>query len=405
MTNNASDNMRKPQLAVFISHPIQHFSPLFKALKELLDLHVFYYSDFGQKQHHIDPGFGVPVKWDVPLLEGYKFSFLPSVPWQSQSYNGKVRLNFGLLKALRQKRWDGVLLFGYSSINNLLIWLLASLLRIPLLYMSDSELLHSRSWARLLTKELPLRLFFRRISAYLSIGDHNDAYAARYGVEKSRRYRAVYPVDVERFKQISKLPDLTSRLTLLRHQYNIPNKANVVLFCGKLIPRKRPLDLAKALHLIPPKPYPLIALFLGAGPLEGDIRRIGGNSVRITGFVNQSDIPLYYALSILLVHPAQEDAHPLVITEAASLGVPAIVSDHVGCVGPTDILRNGENGIVYPCGNIEKLAQAIDTLLEGKKLRYRMGMRGQELAETQCPIKAARHIRDALIQVVSNSSE
>src|ERR1700756_3046963 len=63
---------RPLRLAYFVSHPIQYQAPLLRriAAEKDIDLKVFFSSDISVREY-VDPGFGVPVKWDVPLLEGY----------------------------------------------------------------------------------------------------------------------------------------------------------------------------------------------------------------------------------------------------------------------------------------------------------------------------------------------
>ena len=68
---------RPLRLAYFVSHPIQYQAPLLRriASEPDIDLKVFFSSDMSVRGH-IDPGFGVNVKWDVPLLAGYRHEFL-----------------------------------------------------------------------------------------------------------------------------------------------------------------------------------------------------------------------------------------------------------------------------------------------------------------------------------------
>src|SRR5437588_9411857 len=68
---------RKRRIAIFVSHPIQYFSPLYARLaKESdFDIVVFYDRKSGANAG-FDPGFGRVVHWDVPLLEGYRYEFL-----------------------------------------------------------------------------------------------------------------------------------------------------------------------------------------------------------------------------------------------------------------------------------------------------------------------------------------
>jgi hypothetical protein len=72
---------KKLRLAYVVSHPIQYQAPLLRRLAEEpdIDLTVFFFSDHSVKGY-ADIGFGgVQVKWDIPLLDGYRYEFLPIV--------------------------------------------------------------------------------------------------------------------------------------------------------------------------------------------------------------------------------------------------------------------------------------------------------------------------------------
>jgi glycosyltransferase involved in cell wall biosynthesis len=65
------------------------------------------------------------------------------------------------------------------------------------------------------------------------------------------------------------------------------------------------------------------------------------------------------------------------------MGLPMVISDRVGAVGPTDIARPDQNTIVYPCGDAAALTDALAMLATDDALRYRMGKRSQEIFEDQ----------------------
>lgn len=86
---------RRPlRLAYFVSHPIQYQALLLRRLAKEndIDLTVFFSSNISVRGC-VDPGFGVPVKWDVPVLEGYRSESLPVLkdterlgPWKPLNY-------------------------------------------------------------------------------------------------------------------------------------------------------------------------------------------------------------------------------------------------------------------------------------------------------------------------------
>ena len=67
-------------LAIIASHPIQYYAPLFRCIAQdsILNIKVFYLWNFGIT-NQIDQGFKQSLKWDIPLLEGYNFEFVPNI--------------------------------------------------------------------------------------------------------------------------------------------------------------------------------------------------------------------------------------------------------------------------------------------------------------------------------------
>jgi glycosyltransferase involved in cell wall biosynthesis len=80
------------------------------------------------------------------------------------------------------------------------------------------------------------------------------------------------------------------------------------------------------------------------------------------GFVNQSELPAVYASADLLVLPSDgQETWGLVVNEAMACGIPAVVSDAVGC-GP-DLIDPGRTGATFPFGDTAALTSAIRNVL------------------------------------------
>ena len=77
------------KLAIIASQPTQYYSPWFRYMAEMahVPLRVFYLGDFGV-QARFDPGFAATVKWDIPLLDGYDYTFVPNKGLSSGSHGG-----------------------------------------------------------------------------------------------------------------------------------------------------------------------------------------------------------------------------------------------------------------------------------------------------------------------------
>ena len=110
---------------------------------------------------------------------------------------------------------------------------------------------------------------------------------------------------------------------------------------------------------------PAEVVFAGSGELEPELRQIAADaSVRaeFMGFVNQSELPAVYGAADLLVLPSDgRETWGLVVNEAMACGVPAVVSDAVGCA--PDLVEPGATGAIFPLGDVAALATAIETVL------------------------------------------
>src|ERR1700730_6709220 len=120
---------RTLRLAYVVSHPIQYQAPLLRRLAQEpdIDLKVFFWSDHSASEY-TDKGFGgVRVKWDVSLLEGYSYEFLPVIR-RSTEVTFWAPINRGIYRALKKGRFDAIWLHGYWNINCLLTIAAAKLL-------------------------------------------------------------------------------------------------------------------------------------------------------------------------------------------------------------------------------------------------------------------------------------
>src|SRR5205807_3826466 len=131
----------KVRLAYLVSHPIQYQAPMLRRIAQEpdIDLTVFFGSDFSVRDYK-DAGFGVGVKWDVPLLDGYCHEFLPRL--RDSSNPGPLSpLNYGIFSRLRGSNgvpgFDVLWVHGYSSANTMQAMVAAKALGIPVLVRAE----------------------------------------------------------------------------------------------------------------------------------------------------------------------------------------------------------------------------------------------------------------------------
>jgi glycosyltransferase involved in cell wall biosynthesis len=157
----------------------------------------------------------------------------------------------------------------------------------------------------------------------------------------------------------------------VRRAWGVPEDAPVVLFCAKLQTWKRPLDLLRGFAASNVHGAHLV--FAGEGPqrleLEAEARSLGlSDRVRFIGFANQTQLPEIYRASDLMVLPSEYEPFGVVVNEAMLCGCPVVVSDRVGA--GYDLITSGENGFVFPFGDVQSLAAILkETLIAPDRLR------------------------------------
>lgn len=391
---------RSYRLAALFSHPIQYFAPLLRhvAARPEIDLTVYFCSRKGLEEY-ADPGFGQSVKWDIRLLDGYSSQFLPNV---GKGKGSLSLLNPGIVKELLQKQYDAIWVHGYMHATNWLAFLAGRVTGTPILLRAESNLLSPRPWWVRMVKGVALRLLFSQVAAFLYIGTRNQEYYEHYGVPEQRLFFTPYCVDntylqmqAERFQP---------RREELRKAFGIFDDRPVIMQCGKLIPKKQPLMLLEAFAEVR-QHLPCALLYVGDGVLrseiEGQIARRNIPDVRVTGFLNQSDVPKAYIAADMLVLPSTwkgrgAETWGLVVNEGMSFGLPVVVTDQVGCA--SDLVREGENGYVVPYDDVGKLAEALEMLVSHSERRKAYGSKSLELIQEWSFDACANGILRALSQ-------
>jgi glycosyltransferase involved in cell wall biosynthesis len=361
------------RVACLVSHPIQYQVPLFRyiAARPGIDLTVFFLSDLSVHAYR-DSGFGVDVKWDVPLLDGYQHEFLPRVgSWSGLSFWRPW--TFGLRARLRRGRFDALWVHGYAHRGCLAGIAAAKSLNIPVMLRGESNLLSETDDAlKLGVKRLAMPALLRAIDAVLAIGRLNREYYLNYGVEPGRIFPMPYAVDNEFFRTAAERA--RPHRERLRAELGLKPGRAVILFASKMQPHKRAADLLEASAKLSPEAY---LIFAGDGEeranLERRARELNLDSIRFIGFRNQSELPSMYDLCDVFVLPSEHEPWGLVVNEAMNAGKPVIVSDRVGA-GP-DLVEDGLNGCVYPVRVISALTDCLRRLIESPEHRASMGAR------------------------------
>jgi glycosyltransferase involved in cell wall biosynthesis len=394
--------MGKPhKVFYFLSHPIQYFSPLLRELAVHTQLEVFYLSDSSIKGA-FDKEFGQQVKWDIPLLEGYKYHFLKNYSSSNAPDNRLFDVfNPGVIKVLARKGPAILIVNGWSYSTNLLIILLGPLFGKKIWLRAENPLNQElrKSKKVLFLKKIFLKFFlFRFVNRFLYIGSENREFFKYYGAKDAQLIYTPYAVDNDWFQQAA--AERASRVENIRQQLGIKPGMKVILFSGKYIDKKRPLDLLKAFHQLNDDNSCLV--MVGEGALREEMEQyINENKVRnvmLTGFVNQTAIPDYYAIAdVFVMSSGMGETWGLSVNEAMNFKKPVIVSRTCGC--SADLVKPAENGFVYEEGNIGELVNCLQKILNDHEFRCRAGDRSGEIIRQFSIQKIAKNITAAAEQL------
>nr|WP_303626651.1 glycosyltransferase family 4 protein [Ferruginibacter sp. HRS2-29] len=161
---------------------------------------------------------------------------------------------------------------------------------------------------------------------------------------------------------------------MIKKELGVDPQKKVVLFSGKYIEKKRPLDLVKAFAQLRRDDATL--LMMGEGGLRKEMETyIAQNNIAdvvLTGFVNQSEIVKYYAAAdVFVMCSGMGETWGLSVNEAMNFSMPVIVSST--CGSAHDLVQQGVNGFVYDEGDIEELSKKLNQLLSDESLRISAG--------------------------------
>jgi glycosyltransferase involved in cell wall biosynthesis len=379
-----------PRLAVVTTHPIQYQCPLWRQLAartELSAVKVFFASDFSTRGY-MDRGFGQRVCWDGAMLSGYVHESFGKAVIDSRSYLGTR----SMIRSIIHFRPDACLLNAYLPLMYVRILAACNAHRIPVVLRAEAtDRDQVRSSLKATLRDTVLRRLYARIGAFSAIGTNAEEHYLRLGVPPSRIGRSPYCIDSELFDRLRGSAVRGSFRASLRVHAN----AFVVLFSGKLIPKKDPLLLLDALRGIEQlEGRPLHVWFLGDGELRTEIERRAASwihgRVRVLGFLPQESLGEVYADSDMLVLPsATRETWGLVVNEALEFGLPCVVSDRVGCA--RDLVEPGATGMVFAAGDAQALRARI------AELALACAERGTAISEA-CRAKAREYSSHAAVE-------
>jgi glycosyltransferase involved in cell wall biosynthesis len=289
-----------------------------------------------------DPDFGKEIEWDIPLLEGYNYTFPNNTSKDPGSHHFKGIINPTLNQEVITWGADIVWVWGWAFDSHLKAIRYFNG-KVPVWFRGDSTLLDEPKGFKF--KKILRRVFltwvYRNLDKAFYVGTHNKAYFIKHGLKEKQLVYAPHAIDNVRFSL--EKSQYFSILEKLRIELNIENTDTVFLFAGKLESKKNPffmLELAK--HL---KGGNYKFLIVGNGQLQKELimASVKDNRIKYLGFQNQSMMPCLYRLASYFVLPSNgpSETWGLALNEALASGTPIIASNK--CGGAFDLI-NSQNG-------------------------------------------------------------
>ena len=163
-----------------------------------------------------------------------------------------------------------------------------------------------------------------------------------------------------------------------------------VCFLGRLLRDKGVYEFISAARLIKNKGVKARFWLAGDEDIDNpsglnkkdlkDIKKEG--IVEVLGY--QKDIPQLYASAHIICLPSYREGLPKSLIEAAAASRAIVTTDVSGC---RDAIIPNKTGLLVPLKNYEKLADALQCLIENPKKREAMGKEGRKFAEKEFPIE------------------
>lgn len=367
------------KLAIVTTHPIQYFAPWFKLLAREKDvtLKVFYTWSQSQAGSKYDPGFRKVIEWDIPLLDGYNYEFVHNTAKDPGSHHYNGIINPTLNSKIENFQPDAIMVIGWPFKSHFACMRYFKG-KVPVLFRGDSTLLDETPGLKKLKRRVLLRYVYSFVDYALYVGTNNKNYYLVHGLKERQLFFVPHAIDNNRFG--NNTAEFTEKANDWKNKLGINNDHIVILFAGKLEPKKHPDFILQLAETLPSEKYRFI--LVGNGPLEDFLKEKGKKDKRILflDFQNQQTMPVIYHMADVFILPSKgpEETWGLAINEAMACGRAVMASTKTGCA--VDLIVPGKNGYIIN----EDVSEAAFRIEEMRKnnLFEAMGKESKKLIQS-----------------------
>lgn len=273
------------------------------------------------------------------------------------------------LKLIKYKKEIDLIVIPYMRLNwyyYFVFVIINSLFNLPYVLMIHGGSFHEWKPFR------PYKMLFKRAAEITAVSQRAvDEYEKR-----SKKHVHLIPPLIPYVKSTK------SKETIL-DQFNIPVNSKIILYIGSLKPIKSPETLLESIIKLPQEyivANQLYVIFTGTGSLLENLKNLVAknnlsNHIKFTGIIDRERIPDLYKIADIYVITSEFENTPLSLLEAMYNAKTILASDSPGI---NNIIKNKENGFLFPYKDSSKLTGLIKDIISNQNLYKNLGLKASE---------------------------
>jgi glycosyltransferase involved in cell wall biosynthesis len=282
----------------------------------------------------------------------------------------------GIGRALGDSRPDVVVVSGWSTFASQAAIAWSRRRGVPYVPLVEShDLGPRRAWRRAVKGTVVPRVL-RKAGGALALGTASRESLVARGADRERVRVFANTIDVAAWEE--RAGELRARRSELRARLGAADDDVVVLSVARLGPEKSLDTLVRA--AAETRDARLLVVVAGDGPERSaveDLARARGVRLHLTGDLSADAVAETYVAADVFALLSTRETWGVVVNEAAASRLPLVLSNRVGAA--YDLLRDGQNGVLVPAGDLPATTAALARLAADGRFREEAGRRSLEL--------------------------
>ncbi len=322
--------------------------------------------------------------WDLSF-EGINFEIIDGFQWRPpfQLNPFSIKINLKIINVLHSFKPDVVVMSGYTHPTIFLAVAYCRIKKIPFGIVSETnEHCSVTSGPRWWIKKRIIYPIVHFMSIGLPTGSQAENYFRKLGCKNISYFHFPNTPDIFPIKEVCISSQSIYEKKSIRKKYNLDEEMVIILFVGRLILAKNPIELVAAFKKLSSSKNPSAMLVIvGSGEQDKPIQESSKNNpyIKKIPWLNKpKDVYELMAIADIFVLPSIHEPWGAVVNEALAAGCCVVTSNKVG--SSYDLIEHGVSGYIYESGNINQLAKILSILVESESIREKVSIEGQKSA-------------------------